>query len=242
MRDYAALKARFRFLEGPSCRADTFGCVEGYDLLRLRLPGTGPTVLLTGGIHGDEPAGPEALMAFVKNKASRWRDAFSFWVLPCLNPWGYAHDKREQVNGKDLNRGFEDDDLETVALLRQILDGQRFALHHDLHEDWEAKGFYVYEGQKEKRFIAQQVIERVSRVGPIDPESEAEDEADDRICFGAYEVARSWGQSGFVPYTLHHYTDHGLISETPTAWPLEQRIEAHLEALDTILEYHAAAR
>ena len=242
MRDYAALQARCGALESSACRVDTFGRSEGYDLMRLHLPGAGPAVLLTGGIHGDEPAGPEALLAFVEKRAARWKDAFSFLVLPCLNPWGHVHDKRENVDGEDLNRGFESDGLEAVGLLRHLLDDQGFVLHHDLHEDWEAKGFYFYEGQKAQRFIAPQVIERVGHVGPIDPESEAEVEADDRICFGAYEVARSWGQSGFVPYTLHHCTDHGLISETPTSWPLEQRVAAHLETLDTALEHHAAIR
>jgi murein peptide amidase A len=241
MRSFAELSGRFAALASPDCQVDTFGQIDGYDLLRLRLAGEGPTVLLTGGIHGDEPAGPQALATFVAARAAQWKSRFSFLVLPCLNPWGYVHDKREDAQGEDLNRGFERDDLASVDCVRQALVGQRFVLHHDFHEDWEAAGFYFYEGEKEKHYISPQVIERVGRLGPIDAESEAEEEADDRICLGAYEVAASWGQQGFVPYTLHRHTDHGIISETPTTWPLGQRVTAHLEALETALQHHAAA-
>jgi protein MpaA len=63
----------------------------------------GPTVLVVGAIHGDEPAG----IAIV-----RWleRDAQSrhvrLWVIEDLNPDGVRADTRTNAHGVDLNRNF----------------------------------------------------------------------------------------------------------------------------------------
>lgn len=238
MRDFDKLADRFRALAGDG-RVETCGQADGYPLLRLRLDGNGPLVLLTAGIHGDEPAGPETVLDFLEEDAEHWRDRFGFEAYPCLNPWGYVHDKREDAAGEDLNRGFERDDLALVNALRAALGERRFAFQHDMHEDWEAKGFYFYEGQKDRRYIAPEVIRRVEKIGSIDAQSEAEEETENAICPGAYEVSPGWGQQGLVSYVLHHHADHVFISETPTDWDMARRVKAHRAALEVALVRHA---
>lgn len=104
----------------------------------------GPKVYLSAGIHGDEPAGPLALLELM-------RDGFfqtpADWVLcPALNPTGLAGACRENADGVDLNRDY---------LLRKTAEVSAHAawleasappeMFLSLHEDWEAGGFYFYE-------------------------------------------------------------------------------------------------
>src|SRR4051812_14550494 len=42
---------------------------------------------VSAGIHGDEPAGPLAILQLLR--ANRWPDSIDVWVCPCLNPSGF---------------------------------------------------------------------------------------------------------------------------------------------------------
>lgn len=62
-----------------------------------------PEQLLTGGVHGDEPAGVEAVLAQLEPPEALARQGFGFFI-PCLNPLGYVENTRENVYGVDINR------------------------------------------------------------------------------------------------------------------------------------------
>ena len=64
-------------------------------------------VLLTGGVHGDEPAGVEAVLGFVEEDMSPWLEQVEFTVVPWVNPVGYVRDTRDNGDGADINRSFE---------------------------------------------------------------------------------------------------------------------------------------
>ncbi len=64
-------------------------------------------VLLVAGQHGDEPAGVAALISLVRDiaaDAGRLPAGVDLWVIPVLNPDGYAADRRTNDAGADLNR------------------------------------------------------------------------------------------------------------------------------------------
>ncbi|MGB2846336.1 MAG: succinylglutamate desuccinylase/aspartoacylase family protein [Saprospiraceae bacterium] len=66
----------------------------------------GPTILLIGGIHGDEINGTE-----IVRRASEWvksRNILKGTVItiPLLNVYGFIHFTREVAEGKDVNRSF----------------------------------------------------------------------------------------------------------------------------------------
>ena len=106
--------------------------------------GTGPTVYLSSGIHGDEPAGPLALLDLL---AGRLFDEDCHWLLcPALNPTGLAAGSRDNEAGIDLNRDYRLVRSPEVATHRTWLASQpRPEFFLSLHEDWEATGFYLYE-------------------------------------------------------------------------------------------------
>ncbi len=104
----------------------------------------GPRVYLSAGIHGDEPAGPLALLELMR--AGFFTEAI-YWVLcPALNPTGLAVGTRENAAGIDLNRDYLTRYTPEVrahaAWLEAMEEPQLFL---SLHEDWETRGFYFYE-------------------------------------------------------------------------------------------------
>ena len=70
---------------------------------------TNITIMVVGGIHGNEPLGRELVLSVLQDAA--WRAALPavhiVWV-PDMNPDGFFHARRENDQGVDLNRAFPD--------------------------------------------------------------------------------------------------------------------------------------
>ncbi len=85
-----------RFALGESVRGRTI------EVHRIGSPG-GTRVLVVGCIHGEECAGLRIVERLLEGDPPSYLD---LWVLPNLNPDGYAADTRGNANGVDLNRNF----------------------------------------------------------------------------------------------------------------------------------------
>ena len=233
LRNYAEVTERLKNLDVP---IELLGTAHNYSIYQIRLTASVDTpkhVLITGGMHGDEPAGVEAVLQFLERDNTALLKNFSFLVISCINPYGYAHGTRETRNGVDINRSFETDDIAEVAIIKKALGQTQFSLTIDFHEDYDATGFYLYEGKRDEKYIAPKLAVAAKAIGSIDPEDSGEDAPD--LAEGVYKVATSWGTQGLAPYLLHFHSEHVIISETPTVWHLEQRAALHLTILDTAL-------
>ena len=233
MRNYAEITERLKNLEVPT---ELVGNVHGYPIHQIHLASSTnmpQPVLITGGVHGDEPAGVEAVLQFLTRANTERLKEFSFLVIPCINPYGYVHNTRETHGGVDINRAFETDDVAEVALVKKILGQTQFSFAIDFHEDYDATGFYLYEGTRDENYIGPELAETAKAIGPIDPEDPGEDAPN--LVEGVYKVATEWGTQGLAPYLLHFHSKHVIISETPTVWQLERRAALHLTILDTAL-------
>lgn len=104
----------------------------------------GPAVYVSAGIHGDEPAGPLAIMELLKSGGLGGERR---WVLcPAVNPTGLALGTRESACGRDLNRDYLVRHSAEVRAHAAWLEARPVPeLFLSLHEDWEASGFYFYE-------------------------------------------------------------------------------------------------
>ena len=234
MRDYTEITKRLKNLAVP---IEHIGTAHNYPIHRIRLTASTPTpqrVLITGGVHGDEPAGVEAVLQFLARDNTALLKNFSFVIIPCINPYGYVHDTRETRDGIDINRSFETDNIVEVAIVKKALGQTQFSFAIDFHEDYEAAGFYLYEGTRHERYIGTQLAAAAKAIGPVDPE-DTDKEAPDLV-EGVYKVSPEWGTEGLVPYLLHFHSKHVIISETPTVWQLERRAALHLTILDTALD------
>jgi len=240
LRSYDQLEQRLNALS--SIDLSSIGSIGAYPLYRVALENSGAsrTILLTAGVHGDEPAGIEAVLHLLENERSEILEQFSFLIVPCVNPNGYVHNTRENGEGIDINRSFETDDVDEVRLIKDLLQGQQVDCFVDLHEDWEATGFYLYEGRRNKQWIGRDIIATVEAIGPIDPNGDSdEDETDAPLARGVFEVAAAWGTVGLAPYVLKYHAPHVLIFETPTSWKMETRVAGHLAALKRVLAHYS---
>ena len=232
-RSYDPVVRRVEALASQGRTLETIGTVEGYPVHRLRAGHPRRLrVLLTGGVHGDEPAGVEAVLRFVEEDMDSWLGQVEFTAMPCVNPVGYVRDTRDNGGGADVNRSFESDDVPEVRLVKQVLAGCRVDAFVDCHEDWEADGFYMYEGPRNGQAVGPAVIAAVEERASIDPDSGEDSEPVSR---GVYEISPSWGRQGLGPYVLHGHAARACIFETPTKWPLEQRAAVHRVALEAAL-------
>ncbi len=80
--------------------------IEGRAIRGRRFGGAGPTVLVMGGVHGDEPASVEALIELAARLAVEARPGPPIWLLPALNPDGVARGQKNSARDVDLNRNF----------------------------------------------------------------------------------------------------------------------------------------
>jgi protein MpaA len=93
MRNYAEISRRLEALSTAYLRVETAGVVEGYPVYHVALQGAAGAsriLLLTAGVHGDEPAGVEAALRFLERDHAALLEHFHFMVVPCVNPTGYG--------------------------------------------------------------------------------------------------------------------------------------------------------
>lgn len=103
-----------------------------------------PHLYLSGGVHGDEPAGPLALLDLLRNR--RLSRSIEWSILPVINPTGLAVRSRENANGVDLNRDYSRQPKTTeVRNHVQWLQTKTFTAAVCLHEDYETDGAYLFE-------------------------------------------------------------------------------------------------
>lgn len=102
---------------------------------------------LFAGIHGDEPAGTDALLHFVSALTEDPSPAkgYELFVYPAVNPVGLARGTRENGNGRDLNREFwKDSDQEEVRIVERELRLHQLDGLVTLHADDTCEGMYGY--------------------------------------------------------------------------------------------------
>lgn len=145
--------------------------VEGFPVLASSKGDSSlPCVYLSSGIHGDEPAGPQALLGLLRegffDEGNRWL------ICPALNPTGLSNGTRESRQGIDLNRDYcQCQSREVCAHITWLKSQTVPRLFLSLHEDWESSGFYFYEinlGVGGPRH--EEILSAASAIFPVEPE------------------------------------------------------------------------
>lgn len=204
--------------------------------------GEGPIVLLSAGIHGDEPASPLAALNFLKSGPAR---DFRWLITPLLNPTGIALGTRESAAGLDLNRDYHEPASPEIQAHCEWLTRQPVPdLFISLHEDYDATGFYYYEIELAGRpSLKDEIFARLPRILPLEPGPLIDGrESDGPGWFfrrDLPDLSEFVSEEGGYPEALH-LSNAGcslsLTFETPThAAPLATRISAHLAAIEAVL-------
>jgi protein MpaA len=241
VRNYNEIVQRLRGLPRREWRVEQAGTVWGYPFFcaRRRLRRNAPTVLLTAGIHGEEPASVEGALRWLES--GDWRKWRVNWlVLPCINPYGWERNQRRNAQRRDINRQFRNPSACPEArLVHRLVNGQRFLFMVDFHEDVDASGYYLYELRTRPPYVGERVIRAVSQIIPINRDKVIDGSRATGLALIRREgTARALRRRRRWPMAFHVFlncTDHVLGSETPVHFPLEQRAAAHHAALRTAL-------
>lgn len=213
-----------------------------------------PTVLVSAGVHGDEPAGVYAIVDFLEHEAGQYADKVNLCVFPCMNPGGFEANTRHTMSGVDLNRSFDDEESakqETFAVevftMKEWMEyyHPQVRLALDLHENnpdafeediEEADGgdvpeetvraCYLYESCYDtRRRIGRQLIDALPYSAAVCLLPTIEGEVNDRGVI-AYPEARKNAKfrTTLDAYVAERWTDHTIVTETPVIWSMEKRI------------------
>jgi protein MpaA len=211
--------------------SETFGQQGEFKLLALhrqpvRTSHFSPRIYLSAGIHGDEPAGPLAVRQLLQQ--NQWPENLELRLCPCLNPAGFASNRRENAEGTDLNREYRRSQAPEIVAHKAWLNRQPgFDLSLCLHEDWESHGFYLYELNPDHRpSLAEPIVERIAEVCPIDRSEIIEGRpAQNGIIRPSIDPRKrpDWPEAF---YLITHKTRLSYTLEAPSDFPLPTRVAA----------------
>jgi len=199
--------------------------------------GDGPRIYLSAGIHGDEPAGPLAVLKLLDEP---WFSASAaHWTIcPTLNPDGLRAGTRENAAGVDLNRDYQRrESAEVAAHAAWLLENPPPDLFLSLHEDWETTGFYFYEinlgADRPERAAA--ILQAASCHLPVEAAAVV-DGHDVRSPGWIHHAAEAdlpdaWPEAIFL---AKNGCPLSFTFETPSQVELEKRIATHLAVVQAI--------
>ena len=219
---------------------EVFHASEGFNWLALRripsrVPHPALRLYLSTGIHGDEPAGPLAALQLLRENC--WPADCDITLLPCLNPCGFQHNRRENGQGIDLNRDYRHfESAEIRAHVAWLEQQPLFNLSLCLHEDWESHGFYVYELNPENQpSLAEPIVAGVASVCPIDLSAIIEGREAKGGIIRPNLDPRSRPQWPEAFWLLTHKTRLSYTLEAPSDFPLVTRVNALVAGVNAAL-------
>ncbi len=183
-------------------------------------------IYISAGIHGDEPAGPLALRRLLAENP--WPPHAEVWCCPCLNPTGFPAGTRENALGVDLNRDYRQPRTpEIAAHVAWLRQRPRFDWTFGLHEDWEAKGFYLYElNPGGAPAPSRAMLAAVSAVCPIDTSPVIDGRPADAGLIRPDldpELRPQWPEAFWL---VMNGSSRCFTLESPSDFPMETRVAA----------------
>ncbi len=213
---------------------------QGFDVEELLIRGAGPiygfrkeaadkpTVYVSSGVHGDEPAGPLAIAELLEEG---FFDMRASWLLcPVLNPDGLLAGTRETASGVDLNRDYyQCETQEAMAHAMWLKVQETPDLFLSLHEDWESTGIYMYEiNTAGSPSLAKEMLSAASPFFSIEPALVIDDHevTEPGWIYHSSEpdIPEGWPEAIFV---ANSGCPISYTIETPSTGDLRKRIDCH---------------
>jgi protein MpaA len=210
---------------------------------RASVPGKEtPRFYLSAGIHGDEIAGPLAVLEMLR--IPDFFDRVDATIFPILNPEGLFRAVRTNFHGIDLNRDYKGSKSSEIRSHLKVLPTLGpFDIAMMLHEDFEGTGAYLYElNDGLIPELGLRVIAAMAKHVPIDERPVIEEVTAKGGILQRAELIRKLGPIENRPewpeaiYLSVHHTKVSYTTETPMLVPLERRVAAQIEAVRTVIE------
>ncbi|MCH2064046.1 MAG: M14 family metallocarboxypeptidase [Roseibacillus sp.] len=199
---------------------------------------SGKGLYLSAGIHGDEPAAVQGLLEWAEKNVQLLRGR-PVTILPCLNPWGLENNRREDAEGRDLNRSFDCPEVPVIGSMLELLSERKFAVAISLHEDFDANGVYVYELACQGESLGSGLLEQVEEIiprhrGKVDGRKPRHGVI--RRTRGLTGIAK---EIGGMPESIHLFLSGArtaLTFETPSEYSLYRRVQCHVRFLEGVAD------
>ncbi len=230
--DYRHLIARWRRVaRAAGLKLEAFARAGEYSVYALGTrdrPDGG--LYVSAGIHGDEPAATEGLIRWAETRLPalvRGRHSLPVLILPCLNPWGLVNNRRTNEQGDDLNRIFDRDRVSPIGPLKKLLGKSRFDLALHLHEDYDARGAYLYEIHRRAPDWGAELLAHCQAALPVESRRRIEGQSFRAGVFlRRRDLDLPFCPEAFPLYQRH--APHVITFETPSEFSLARRVRAHV--------------
>lgn len=201
--------------------------------------------LLTGGVHGDEPAGVELMLHIIETLTENPQEYehINFDIIPLVNPWGWSHDIRYNQEEIDVNRDFASFNSQESVIVKEFTERKEYDLVIDCHEDPNAKGFYLYQIANPYESLSRKIIEEIREMGyPIEQDVRMVIlKTDDGLInapLWTLWVVRLVRQLSLTNYLRLNNNELVYLIETPTHLNMEDRLIMQNKALEMLLNHH----
>jgi hypothetical protein len=201
--------------------------------LRTKALDATPGFYMSAGIHGDEAASTEGLIAWAEREAGSLRE-LPLLIFPCLNPWGLQNNCRYSKEGVDLNRAFQLTDHPFVAGWRKAIGKDRFSVALTLHEDYDAQGLYIYEVQRSKPHWGEDLLEVARSIIPLEQRTRVDGRKQKAGLIRRRFQTSLFEKMGYPEAIwLHLYhSERTFTIETPSEFALPQRVAAQVAMIE----------
>jgi protein MpaA len=192
-------------------------------------------VYISAGIHGNEPAGPMAILEMLKDNA--WPEGMDVFLCPCLNPKGLVSNTRENELGIDQNLDYREPQAPATKLHIDWLNhAPNFDVALCLHENWEATGVFLYETNVGGQSFARKIIMRVAEVCSIDRSPEIRGQPAQNGVVLRLEDAETKPQWSEANFLLGQKTRLIYTLVTPSNRSLSMRVNTFKKAVGAVFD------
>lgn len=208
-----------------------------------------PRILVAAGFHGEEVAGPWAILKWLQACDEKYlKSAVDVSLVPIVNPWGFAKGKRYGPSEIMTNYGFchQDKDnakpspegealIKNIELLRPLAQDGFLSLHEDIN----IKEYYLYtfeHGKKPgkftkslKRELSKHFPKSYDGIAYVDSRARA----DGPVCKNG--LVYKFCDGSFEDWMFHLGVPKVAVTETPGKYRLKRRTNAGVEIINKFI-------
>ena len=190
------------------------------------------TVAFSAGMHGDEIAGPWAVIEFLKRYDPRDYPGIRIVLFPVASPTAFDRKRRYNYLDRELNLSFlKKRPPEEDRILARAAKDEKVFFFHALHEDTRSGSFYLFNFEKKKERIYRSLVKLAARHFPVNRSRRIlRDPAVNGIVINRED-------GSFEHWMYCRGTPYSMCTETPGRRPLGRRIALSVALMNKVLDF-----